>query len=75
MGRTKNRDNEGITSQNILIDNSDIFFKLPVSIYSQINASTETNGTDAKIPPQKELRLPISEIVTIRTEDITTFII
>lgn len=37
-----------------------------------MNANTETNGTDAKIPPQNELLLLISEIPTISTDEIKT---
>ena len=63
-----------MTSQKILIDNSEIFFTSPVSIYNQIKAITKTKGTETSIPPQNELCLLISEMATISTEDNNTFI-
>lgn len=40
-----------------------------------MKARTEISGTEANTPPQKELRLPISEIAAIRIADIKILII
>jgi|TARA_B110000977_G_scaffold14433_1_gene17933 hypothetical protein len=45
-----------------------------VSMYNQNIANTETNGTDAKTAPARELLLEISEIATIRIVVIAIFI-
>jgi len=44
-----NSANEGITNQNILIDNPYIFSVSFVSIYNHVNASTDTIGIEASI--------------------------
>jgi len=66
IGNEMNSANEGITNQNILIDNSDIFSVSFVSIYNHVNASTDTIGIEASIPPTSELLLEISDISTIK---------
>jgi len=43
-------------------------------MYNQIIARTETRGTDARIPPMKELFLDASEIATINTAERATLI-
>jgi hypothetical protein len=64
-GRAINSISEGKTSQNMLDDKALTLETSFVSIYSQIMASTDINGIDARIAPVKELRLAISEIRTI----------
>ena len=70
-----NKTNDGITSQNILLDNWTTCAKSWVSIYNQIIAITETSGMEANIAPKNVLRLATSEINTIKIAEITTFII
>ena len=70
-----NKTNDGITSQNILLDNWTTCAKSWVSIYNQINAITETSGIEANIAPKNVLRLATSEIKAIKIAEITTFII
>ena len=43
-------------------------------MYSQTIASTETNGIDASRATTKELRLAISEMITIKTVVIAMFV-
>lgn len=45
-----------------------------VSMYNQIIAKTETRGTDASIPPIKELFFDASEIATIKIAERATLI-
>jgi len=56
---------EGSTSQKILIDKEMIFSTSLVSTYNQSIARTETRGIEARIAPIRELRLAISEMMTI----------
>jgi len=70
-----NKTNDGITSQNILLDNWTTCAKSWVSIYNQIIAITETSGMEASIAPKNVLRLATSEIKAIKIAEITTFII
>jgi len=73
MGNETKSAREGITSQNTLFDSALIFVTSLVSIYSQIIASTEIKGMDAKIAPTKELRFAISEMTTIKTVVVIIF--
>ena len=70
-----NKTSDGITSQNILLDNWTTCAKSWVSIYNQIIAITETSGMEANIAPKNVLRLATSEINTIKIAEINTFII
>ena len=45
-----------------------------VSMYNQIIARTETRGTDARMPPMKELFFDASEIATIKIAERVTLI-
>jgi hypothetical protein len=56
---------EGSTSQKMLIDKELIFSTSLVSIYNQSIARTETRGIEARTAPIRELRLAISEMMTI----------
>lgn len=69
-----NKDNDGITSQKILKDNCETFSMLLVSVYNHINAITLTKGTEARTPPQNELRLEISEIAVMIIAETTILI-
>lgn len=68
-----NKAKEGMTSQKTLVDNALTFDTSFVSIYSQNIANTETNGTEARMAPAKELRFAISAISTTKTVVIITF--
>ncbi len=57
---------EGKTSQKIPDDRALTFVTSLVSIYSHNIASIESNGMDANKAPIRELRLAVSEIVTIK---------
>jgi|TARA_Y100001949_G_scaffold129801_1_gene111155 hypothetical protein len=69
-----NKTRDGITSQNILLDNWTTCAESWVSIYSQIIAITEISGMEASIAPKNVLRLATSEIKAIKIAEITTFI-
>ena len=73
-GKVMNKTNDGITSQNILLDNCTTCAESWVSIYNQIIAITETSGMEASIAPKNVLRLATSEIKAIKIAEITTFI-
>jgi hypothetical protein len=45
-----------------------------VSMYNQISAKTDKRGTEARMPPIKELFLDASETVTINIADRATLI-
>ena len=64
-GRVMNNVKEGSTSQKMLIDKELIFYTSLVSTYNQSIARTETRGIEARIAPIRELRLAISEMMTI----------
>jgi hypothetical protein len=74
IGNTRNKDREGITSQKMLVDNSEIFCVLPVSQYSHKIESKDTIGKDANNAPITLLRLEISEMNTINIAEIRTLI-
>ncbi len=74
IGKTIKKSNDGITIQNIPVDKLAILLISLVSIYNQINAKNETKGIDANILANKVLRLEISEISTIITDDVRTLI-
>lgn len=61
-----------MTIQKMLVDNSLTFATSRVSIYSQINARNDINGTDASTLPQKLLLLDISEIKTMMIAELNT---
>lgn len=63
-GSMRKKDNDGRTSQNTLFESSETFSVLPVSIYNHIIPRKETSGNEARIPPQSELRLDISDTAT-----------
>lgn len=67
--------NEGITSQNMLVDKSAILPMSLLSIYIQIKARIEIKGKDANILPINELRLPISEMATSIMDELMILII
>ena len=69
-----NKTRDGITCQNILLDNWTTCAKSWVSIYNQIIAITETSGMEASIAPKNVLRLATSEIKAMRIAEISTFI-
>ena len=71
-GKRIKKISDGITNQKIPCDNSAIFVVSFVSIYIQTNASSETNGTEAKMLPIVVLRFEISEIATNTTDDSNT---
>lgn len=59
----------------MLLENSTALSLLLVSTYIQVIASIETKGMAAKIAPARELLFEISEMSTIKTVVITSFII
>jgi len=65
---------DGITIQKMEADNSLIFVLSPVSTCSQIKASIDVSGRDAKIAPKVENRFPASEIATTSKAVIITLI-
>lgn len=70
IGKTANKESEGMTNQKTLHDKLIILLLSFVSIYNQMNASKETSGNDAKTPAQNELaRLDNSVTPTIMKED------
>lgn len=73
IGKSKNKDKDGRTSQKILDDNVLTLEISFVSIYNHIIAKTDTKGTEARIAPMNVLRLLISEIITINSVVIRTF--
>lgn len=73
-GKTTKNSNDGITIQNIPVDKLAILLTSLVSIYNHINAKKETKGIDANMLANKVLRLEISEIRTIITDDVRTLI-
>ena len=73
IGRTANKESEGITSQKTLHDKLIILPVSFVSIYNQMNASKETSGNDAKTPAQNELAsLDNSVTATMMNDDKST---
>ena len=73
IGNRMKKINDGITNQNIPCDNSAIFVTSFVSMYIQMNANSDTIGIDAKMLPANVLRLDISEMATMDTDDNSTF--
>jgi len=67
--RTKNNARDGITNQNMLIDNSDTWVRSLVSSYKNINAIMEMNGNEARMAPQKLLFFDISDIKKISSAE------
>jgi len=67
--------NDGITIQKMENDSSLILVLSPVSTCSQMKASREVRGKEAKTAPKAENRLPASEIATTRNAVIITLII
>ncbi len=72
MGKRMKNSSDGITSQKIPIDRSAIFAVSLVSMYIQTKASNETIGMEAKMLPASVLRLDISEMATMVTDDSNT---
>lgn len=73
-GKSRKNSSEGITSQKIPWDKPAIFAVSFVSMYIQTKANSETIGIEAKILPANVLRLEISEIATIVTDESNTLI-
>ncbi len=74
IGKTIKNSNDGITIQNIPVDKFAILLTSLVSIYNQIKARNETKGIDANMLANSVLCLEISEIRTIITDEVRTFI-
>lgn len=73
-GKTKKSVIEGAISQMILCENSTALLLLCVSIYIQVIANIDTKGIAASNAPIRLLLLPTSEITTIRSEVIMSFV-
>ncbi len=71
-GNTMNNTSEGRTSQKMLCAKAATGSLSPVSRYSQMKASSEVSGSEARSAAQSELRFAISETATITTADTTT---
>lgn len=63
-----------MTSQKMSVDNWLILPKSLVSKYNHRIAMTDTSGIDAKTLPKSELLLLISEMITIKIDDVSTLI-
>lgn len=66
---------DGAMSQTMFCENSTALLLLLVSIYIHVMANIETRGIAANMAPAKLLLLEISEINTIKTVVITSFVI
>jgi hypothetical protein len=73
-GKRRKKSSDGITSQKIPWDKPAIFAVSFVSMYIHTKANKETIGIEAKILPANVLRLDISEIATIVTDESNTLI-
>jgi hypothetical protein len=65
IGKVINNTKDGITSQNICVDKSEILAISLVSKYSQIIAMTEINGKEANRAPMIEFLFDNSDMTTI----------
>ncbi len=65
---------DGNTSQKMLVESAATLCALPVSRYSQMKASYEVRGSEARMAPQMELRFPSSDTATTTTAVMTTLI-
>ena len=73
IGKTRNKESEGKTSQKTFCDNAIILPVSFVSIYNQMKASNDTSGNDANTPAQNELaRFDNSVTPTMMSEDKST---
>lgn len=75
IGKAKNSVIDGAINQIILFENSTALLLLLVSIYIQVIAKIETKGIAANRAPAKLLLLAISEINTISSVVIISFVI
>lgn len=75
MGNAMNIVMDGAMSHTILFENSTAASLLCVSIYIHVMANIETKGIAASNAPMRLYLLPISEISTIKSEVITSFVI
>jgi len=75
MGNAMNIVMDGAMSHTILFENSTAASLLCVSIYIHVMANMETKGIAASNAPMRLYLLPISEISTIKSEVITSFVI
>ncbi len=66
---------DGVINQTILFENSTALTLLFVSTYIQVIAKIDTNGIAASSAPAKLLLLAISEINTINTVVMISFVI
>lgn len=69
-----NNTRDGRTSQKMLCAKAATGSLSPVSRCSQMKASSDVSGSEARSAAQSELRLAISETATITTADIATLI-
>lgn len=75
MGNAMNIVIDGAMSHTILFENSTAASLLCVSIYIHVMANMETRGIAASKAPAKLYLLPISEISTIKSDVIISFVI
>lgn len=74
MGNAMNMVMDGAISHTILLENSTALLLLCVSIYIHVMASMETRGMAASNAPAKLCLLPISEINTIKSDVMMSFV-
>jgi len=74
-GKARNNVIDGAINQTILFENSTALVLLSVSIYIHVIANIDTKGIAANMAPAKLLFLAISEINTIKSVVIITFVI
>lgn len=74
MGNTMNMVMDGAISHTILLENSTALLLLCVSIYIHVMASMDTKGMAASSAPAKLCLLPISEINTIKSDVMMSFV-
>ena len=75
MGNAMNIVIDGAISHTIRFENSTALLLLCVSIYIHVMASMETRGIAASNAPAKLDLLPISEISTIKSDVMISFVI
>lgn len=73
-GKAINNVIDGAINQTMLFENSTALMLLFVSMYIHVIANIETKGIAANIAPAKLLRLAISEISTIKSVVIISFV-
>jgi len=75
MGNAMKSVMDGAMSHTILFENSTAASLLCVSIYIHVMANMETKGIAASNAPTRLYLFPISEINTIKSEVMTSFVI